>query len=468
MPQNTDHFQELLADVAARGARYLESAQTRRVSPEAAAVESMAQFDADFPEDPVGAMELVELLDRVAAPATVINAGGRYFGFVNGGALPGAVAASWLVDAWDQNAGMRISSPVGGLLEEVALRWTAEVLGLPASCGGGIVTGATMANFSAILAARHALLARQGWEVEKDGMFGAPPVDVVVSEEVHASVLKAFSLAGFGRERLRRVPVDDQGRMRADAMPALKPNTLVAIQAGNVNTGSFDPAREICARAREAGAWVHVDGAFGLWAGASPKYRHLTDGFALADSWATDGHKWPNAGYDCGIVLVKDPAQLRAAMAASASYLVTGPQRDPMNYAPDMSRRARGIEFWATLRSLGRRGLAELIERTCSHAQRFADGFREAGFAVLNDVVINQVLVSFGTPEDTLAVIKRIQEDGTCWAGSTVWQGRTAMRISVSSWATTEEDVERSLAAILRAAGVLRTTGPKRNGIGTS
>ncbi len=442
---------ELLADLASRATRYLEDAPTRRVSPSPDALETLKQLDTPFPPDPLNPQDLVELLDQKAAPATMINTAGRFFGFVNGGTLPGSLAASWLVNAWDQNAGMRISSPAAGLLEEVAIRWTAEALHLPA-LGGGIVTGATMANFSGILAARHALLARQNWNVENDGLFGAPPIDVVVGHEVHSSLLKALSLAGLGRNRIHRVPVDNQGRMQPAALPALTPNTLVCIQAGNVNTGAFDPAPAICEKARQAGAWVHVDGAFGLWAAASPQYRHLTQGFDQADSWATDGHKWPNAGYDCGIVLVKDPQYLHAAMSASAAYLLTGAQREPMNFAPDMSRRARGIEFWATLRSLGRQGLADLIERTCAHARRFASGLTNAGYEVLNEVVINQVMVKFGTPERTLEVIRRIQADGTCWAGSTVWQGHTAMRISVSSWATTEADVDASLIAILKAA----------------
>lgn len=452
MPQNTDHFSQLLPDLAARAAAYLQGAQTRRVAPSGESVAALSVLDTPFPEDPLAPAQLVELLDSTAGPATMINTGGRFFGFVNGGTLPGSLAASWLVNAWDQNAGMRVSSPAGGHLEEVALRWTADVLGLPQQCGGGIVTGATMANFSGILAARHALLERQGWDVERDGLFGAPPIEVICGEEVHASMLKALSLAGLGRGRVHRVSVDNQGRIRASELPVIQPQTLVAIQAGNVNTGSFDPATEICQRAHDADAWVHVDGAFGLWAAASPKYRHLTAGLELADSWALDGHKWPNAGYDCGIVLVRDPRHLHAAMSATASYLVASTERDPMNFAPDMSRRARGIEFWATLRSLGRNGLAALIDRTCAHAQRFAEGLRKGGHTILNDVVINQVLVTFGPPARTLEVIRRIQEDGTCWAGSTVWQGQTAMRISVSSWATTESDVEQSLEAILRAA----------------
>jgi glutamate/tyrosine decarboxylase-like PLP-dependent enzyme len=325
-------------------------------------------------------------------------------------------------------------------------------LGVPGDCEGGIVTSATAANFSALAAARQALLARSGWNVADDGMFGAPPIEVVVGDEVHASVLKALNLAGFGQKRITRVPTDAQGRMRADKLPKLARNSIVCIQAGNVNTGSFDPAMELFRWAHESGSWVHVDGAFGLWAAASPKYRHLTAGFELADSWATDAHKWPNANYDCGIVLVRDAAALRAAMTISAAYLRPGSRREPANQTPDASRRARAVELWATLKSLGRQGLAELIERTCAHARRFAAGLRDAGHEVLNDVVINQVLVSFGPPETTQEVMRRVQEDGTCWCGGTVWQGKTAMRISVSSWATTEEDVEQSLAAILRIA----------------
>jgi len=298
-----------------------------------------------------------------------------------------------------------------------------------------------MANFCGLAAARHALLARAGWNVETDGLFGAPPITVVVGGEAHVSLFKALTLLGLGRDRVVRVPVDGQGRMRADALPHLDNRTILCIQAGNVNTGAFDPAAAICPEAQNAGAWIHVDGAFGLWAAASPAYRHLTHGFELADSWATDGHKWPNIGYDCGVALVRDPETLRAAMSISASYLTLGEHREPSDYNPEMSRRARGVELWAGLRSLGRAGLGAIVERTSAHARRFAEGLRAAGYKVLNDVVINQVLVSFGSPEKTLRTIERIQADGTCWCGSTVWQDHTAMRISVSSWATTEDDV---------------------------
>jgi glutamate/tyrosine decarboxylase-like PLP-dependent enzyme len=392
------------------------------------------------------------MLDDIGSPATVALTGGRYFGFVIGGTLPASLAANWLAGAWDQNVCLRVMSPVAAELEDVVLGWVREALGLPQSCEGGLVTCATTANFTALVAARQAILARAGWDIVEEGMFGAPPIDIVVGEEVHASILKALCLAGFGSKRLIRVPVDGQGRMRAERLPRLNERTILCIQAGNVNTGAFDPAAGLCRRAHEQGAWVHVDGAFGLWARLSPKYRHLTEGFEQADSWATDAHKWPNVNYDCGIVLVRDGMALRSAMTMTAAYLVAGARREPMYQTLEASRRARGVELWAALKSLGRSGLCELIERTCAHAQRFARGLRSAGFEVLNDVVINQVLVSFGAPEVTREVIRRIQEDGTCWCGGTVWQGKTAMRISVSSWATTEADVDRSLEAIVPLA----------------
>jgi len=380
------------------------------------------------------------------------SAGGRFFGFVIGGSLPVTVAASWLATTWDQNAGLVVTSPVNATLENVALRWVKEIFHLPVESAGGFVTCATAANFSALAAARHALMARAGWDVEARGLFAAPPLTIVVGDEVHASVQKALSLVGFGSERVVRVPVDAQGRMRIDAFPSVDERTIVCVQAGNVNSGAFDPVAEICERAHSQGAWVHVDGAFGMWAAAAPARAHLTRGIEDADSWATDAHKWLNVPYDSGLVFARNAGALRAAMSVSGAYLAQDEDRIPYQYTPDFSRRARGVEVWAALRQLGRAGLADLIERTCRHARRFAEGLLAAGYGVLNDVVLNQVLVSFGTAERTREVIRRIQEDGTCWCGGTVWQGHTAMRISVSSWATTEADVERSLAAILRAA----------------
>ena len=449
---------DVLQLAADKAQSYMRGIAERRVAPTEAALSALPELHEPFPISPSDPLEVIARLDQIGSGATVATTGGRYFGFVTGGMVPAAMAANWLAAAWNQNAALRVMSPIAAELEEVVLRWVCEALGLPPDCAGGLVTCATMANCTALVTARQALLAGAGWDVAAEGMFGAPPIQIVVGAEVHASIQKALSLAGFGRNRVTIVEADTQGRMRADKLPRLSDRTIVCIQAGNVNTGAFDPASDICKAAREQGAWVHVDGAFGLWARVSRKYDHLTQGFDEPDSWATDAHKWPNVGYDSGLVIVKDGAALRTSMGITAAYLEPGSRREPMHHAPESSRRARGVELWAALKSLGRSGLCALIERTCAHAQQFAQGLREGGFKVLNDVVINQVLVSFGAPEVTREVIRRVQEDGTCWCGGTVWQGKTAMRISVSSWATTETDVERSLRAIVRIAREYRPT----------
>lgn len=452
--------QKLLEDAAARSIRYFEKLDDRLVSASSGSLAALARLREPLPEGPSDPGETLALLDEVGSPATTATAGGRYFGFVTGGSLPVTVAANWLAAAWDQCSGLVALSPVGGALEEVALRWLIEIFSMPAGTGGGFVTGATMANFTALAAARHAILKQASWDVESKGLFGAPPITVVVGEEVHVSLLKALGMLGLGRDRVVRVPADGQGRMRGDALPRWEGPAIVCLQAGNVNTGAFDPARQITGAAKRAGAWVHVDGAFGLWAAAAPQRRHLVEGFAEADSWAVDAHKWLNVPYDSGIAFVREPEHLRAAMTLSASYLQTSSGREPCHHTPEMSRRARGVEIWAALRALGRSGLAELIERTCGFASRFAEGLRNAGYEILNDVVLNQVLVSFGDAAITQRVIGELQQEGTCWCGGTMWHDRTAMRISVSSWATTEEDVERSLDAILRVAG----RGARRQG----
>ena len=442
----------ILRDAATRGARYLEELETRSVVPSQETLERLSELGGPMPGKPTDPADVLALLDEVGSPATLASAGGRFFGFVIGGSLPAALAANWLGSAWDQNAALVAASPVSAALEETALRWLLDVLDLPSSCGGAFVTGGTMANFTALAAARHAVLEQAGWDVESDGLFGAPPVTVILGEEAHPTLRKALGMLGFGRTRVTVIPVDGQGRMRADALPTLSGPTIICMQSGNINTGAMDPAVEICAAAREAGAWVHVDGAFGMWAAAAPERAHLVAGVADADSWATDAHKWLNVPYDSGLAFVRDPEHLRGAMALSAAYLPFGGQREPSEYTPELSRRARGIEVWAALRSLGRTGLADLIERTCRFATRFAEGLGSAGYAVLNDVVLNQVLVSFGDEETTDRVIAGVQMDGTCWCGGTTWQSQRAMRISVSSWATTDEDVERSLDAMLRVA----------------
>ena len=446
-------MRDLLLQIAERAISYHENLKDRRVSPSPEAIERLAQLGGPLPEKPTAALEVAALLDEFGSPATMATAGGRFFGFVTGGALPATLAANWLAGTWDQNGFSYTSSPVASIIEEIALRWLIEILELPSECGGAFVTGATMANFTGLAAARHAVLERAGWDVESDGLFAAPPVQVIVGAEAHPTLFKALGLLGLGRNRVTTVPVDDQGRMRADLLPPITGPAIVCAQSGNVNTGAFDPVDEICARAHEARAWVHVDGAFGLWASVSPSHAHLRRGVEAADSWATDAHKWLNVPYDSGLTFVRHPQALQSAMSISAAYLPQGERREPFQFTPEASRRARGIEIWAALRSLGRQGIADLIERNCRFAARFAAGLTAAGYRVLNDVVLNQVLVSFGDPEKTRRVIAGIQSDGVCWCGGTVWQGETAMRISVSSWATTEEDVERSLTTILSIAG---------------
>jgi glutamate/tyrosine decarboxylase-like PLP-dependent enzyme len=446
----------LLQQAADRAQRYLRDLPERHVAPLPTALEALKDFKRALPDSPTTPEAVLAELDEIGSPATVASGGPRYFGFVVGGSLPVTTAANWLAAAWDQNAAMKVLSPVAACLEEVTMGWLIELFGLPAGCGAGFVSGASQANFTALAAARHSILARQGWDVEARGLYGAPELKVVVSDEIHATVLKALSLLGLGRERLFRVPVDGQGRLRMDALPLLDDSTLVCVQAGNVNTGSSDLFAEICARAKPAGAWVHVDGAFGLWAAASPAKRRVVDGVVEADSWAVDAHKWLNTPYDGAIAFCRDPESMRAAMSLNAAYLMVSDEREPCHYVPELSRRARGVEIWAALRSLGRLGVAELIERSCRHATRLAEGLRSAGFTVLNEVALNQVLVSFGDDEATRRVIAGIQEEGTLWCGGTVWQGHTAMRISVSSWATSDADVERCIAAIVAIARALK------------
>jgi glutamate/tyrosine decarboxylase-like PLP-dependent enzyme len=443
----------LLDDAARRAQRYLESLPHRRVAPLPEGLAGLAKFHEPLPEHPTDPAEALRRLDELGSPATMAMAGPRFFGFVIGSALPATVASNWLATAWDQNTGLFQPTPGTSTLEMVALDWLLDVLGLPPDSAGAFVTGATIANFTALAAARHSQLARAGWDVDAQGLYGAPPLTLVIGAEAHPTLIKSLGLLGLGRERALVVPVDGQGRMRADALPAITAPAIVCMQSGNVNTGSFDPAAEIIEWAHRAGAWVHVDGAFGLWAAASPRLAPLARGLSAADSWATDAHKWLNVPYDSGLAFVRDGAALRAAMAVHAAYLPQADQRVPSDYTPELSRRARGVDVWMALRTLGRSGLADLLDRTCRHARRFAAGLAGAGHEVLNDVVLNQVLVAFGDAETTDRVIDGIQDDGTCWCGGTTWQGRRAMRISVCSWATTDDDVEMSLAAMLRVAG---------------
>jgi glutamate/tyrosine decarboxylase-like PLP-dependent enzyme len=401
------------------------------------------------------------------------SAGPRYFGFVIGGSVPAAMAADWLTSAWDQNAGLYAISPAASVAEEVAAGWLVELLRLPAGTSTGFVTGATMANFTALAAARHGVLARLGWDVERQGLQGAPPVTVITHAGTHVTVYASLQMLGMGREgeRVRKIAADDQGRMDVEALRAelatIDGPVIVCAQAGNVNTGAFDPFETLIPIAHERGAWVHIDGAFGIWAAAVPSLHPLMAGHDAADSWSTDAHKWLNVPYDSGLVFVRDAAAHHAAMTLGAAYYIEtgGGERDPYNWVPESSRRARGFSVMAALRSMGRSGLVDLIERDCALAKRMADHLRAApATRVLNDVVLNQILVRFDGADGadaagdarTQAVIDAVQRDGTAWLSGTTWAGRAAMRFSISGWQTTEDDIDRTAAVIIDAAERLR------------
>jgi glutamate/tyrosine decarboxylase-like PLP-dependent enzyme len=456
----------LLDETAGLAADYLESLPERPVGWLADVEELRSSLGGPLPEVPSDAGEVIADLAAGAQPGLVASPGGRYFGFVIGATEPAALAADWLTSAWDQNAGLYVCCPASAVVEEVAGVWLAELLGLPAGVGFGLVTGCQMAHVTALAAARHGVLARVGWDVGERGLIGAPAVRVLAGAERHITVDRALRLLGFGTACVTAIEADEQGRMRPsalrDTIAAGEGPAIVCAQAGNVNSGACDELEEIADIAADAGAWLHIDGAFGLWAAASPAYRHLVAGAERADSWAVDAHKWLNVPYDNGIAFCAHPEAQQAAMGARASYLIQadpGGPRDALEWNPEFSRRARGFPVYAAIRSLGRSGIAELIERCCAHAHRFAEALSEvAGIEVLNDVVLNQVLVRFSSEDGdddahTDAVIETVQRDGTCWLSGTTWQGMRAMRISVSSHATTTEDVDRSIEAILRAAG---------------
>ncbi|MGB9112064.1 MAG: aminotransferase class V-fold PLP-dependent enzyme [Acidimicrobiales bacterium] len=457
-------IRKLLEETASFAADYLEQIPERPVKWSAGVDELRSSLGGPLPEGPSDPATVISDLAAAAEPGLVAIPGGRYFGFVIGGSVPAALAADWLTSAWDQNAGLYVGGPSAAVVEEVAGRWVGELLGLPDQASFGFVTGGQMAQFTALAAARHSVLAEVGWDVNADGLIGAPPLNVVVGEERHATVDRALRFLGLGTAHLVPVPADAQGRIvpsaMRDTLARLDGPTIVCTQAGNVNTGSFDPFEEIADATKESGAWLHVDGAFGLWAAASPSLRYLVAGAARADSWATDAHKWLNVPYDSGIVFCAHPDAHRAAMGTRASYLIQsdpGGPRDEIDWNPEFSRRARGFSVYAAVRSLGRSGVAELVERCCAHARHFAEALgADPRIEVLNEVVLNQVLVRFLDDSGdhdarTRAVIGAVQDDGTCWLAGTTWHGMGAMRISVSNWSTTEDDVERSVQAIFRA-----------------
>jgi glutamate/tyrosine decarboxylase-like PLP-dependent enzyme len=458
----------ILARTAEIAAGYLDSLDTRPVHPSVDLAALRAAMGGPLPDGPTDPLEVVEGLAEAADAGLVASAGPRYFGFVVGGGLPASLGADWLAAAWDQNAGLYVLSPAAAVAEEVAAGWLIELLDLPAGTSVGFVTGATMANFTALAAARHGVLARAGWDVERHGLQGAPTVTVVTHAGSHVTVYASLQMLGLGREgeRVLKIAADDQGRMRPDALretlERLTGPTIVCAQAGNVNTGAYDPFEEVIAIAHERGAWVHIDGAFGIWAAAVPSLAHLMQGYRAADSWSTDAHKWLNVPYDSGIVFVRDASAHHAAMTLGAEYYIEtgGSERDSYNWVPESSRRARGFAVLAALRSLGRSGVIDLVERNAAHARRMATALAAAPrVAILNDVVLNQVLVRFEAPGDdpdgtvgdtrTREVIVAVQRDGTSWLSGTTWAGRAAMRFSVSGWRTTEDDIDRSARAIL-------------------
>jgi len=446
-----DSYNKVL-EIAHKHARtYLQSIEYKPVFPKKSSRDALGAFDEDMPVGGFSDTDTLDMLHRVGSPGTTVTMGGRYFGFVVGGATPAAVGANWIAAAWDQSPASEMNSPTGTRIEAVAGRWLKDLFDLPPDAGVGMTTGATMANFTALAAARTRLLEAAGWNVEEQGLYGAPEIKVIVSDEVHVTVEKALAMLGFGKARVVRVPTDDNGAMRLEGVPDLDVLTLVCTQAGNVNSGAIDPIGAIAEKAHKTGAWVHVDGAFGMWGKVSVQHRHLLEGTEKADSFATDAHKWLNTPYDCGIVLCRDAGALYQAMATTAPYFREGGTNAPKDMVPEFSRRARGIEVWAALRTLGRTGLDGMIQRCCDHAKRFAEGLKEQGFEVLNEVVLNQVVATIGTPEQLAAIRAHVEASGECWFGPTVWKDKSAFRISVSSWKTTVTDVERSLAAIKAA-----------------
>jgi glutamate/tyrosine decarboxylase-like PLP-dependent enzyme len=442
---------ELLHLTADYAADFLATLDDRRITPSATLDELRAQLGGPLPQDGLDPRVVIASLVEGVEGGIVGIPSGRFFGFVIGGALPSSLAADWLTSTWDQNAGLYAGGPAASVVEEVCRGWLAELLGLPAQVSAAFVTGCQMAHVTALAAARHAVLERAGWDVEADGLAGSPKITVVVGAKRHVTLDRALRLLGIGASSLVVVPADDQGRMLVDRLPALDGPTIVCGQAGEVNTGAFDDLNAIADHVAGTDAWFHVDGAFGLWAAASPSLRHLVRGSERADSWATDAHKWLNVPYDSGIAFCAHPEAHRAAMRVTASYLIQpgDDRRDQVDWTPEFSRRARGFTVYAAIRELGAAGIAAMVERSCERARQFAELLRDGGLEVLNDVVLNQVLVR--VPAD---VVTRIQEDGTCWLSGTQWDGDHALRISVSNWRTTPEDVERSAEAILAAATV--------------
>jgi glutamate/tyrosine decarboxylase-like PLP-dependent enzyme len=442
---------EALARASLHAADYVKNIKDRRVSPDQGSIAALSEFDEELPQKGLDAIQVLDQLHACGSPATTATTGGRFFGLVVGGSTPAAMGAADLAASWDQVAILEATAPSAVYIERVAGRWILDLLGLPSACSVGFTTGSSVANLTALAAARDAQYRKLGISLTELGLAGVQPLRIVVSEQSHITVHKALGLLGIGKNQIFRVPCDSQGRMLPDAMPPMDADTVVCLQAGNVNSGASDSFLEIIPKAQEAGAWVHVDGAFGLWAAASPDKRALVAGVQLADSWAVDAHKWLNTPYDCGLAICRDSSAVHAVMTTQAPYLAVGQHASPKDMVPEFSRRARGVEVWAAIKEMGRDGVAQLIDRCCAHSRRLSLGLGKMGYEVLNDVVLNQVVAAIGTPAQIAKIVASVQREGECWFGATIWQGRHAIRLSVSSWATSESDIDRTLAAIARA-----------------
>ena len=428
------------------GIEYLQKAFQRNVFPEAESLEQLSVFEEAMPQESGKAHDILKMLNKYGSPATVSQVGGRFFGFVNGSVVPAGLAAKNLSIFWDQNSAMQVLSPISSKLETVVQKWLIELFGFPSKTVAGFVSGTSMANLCGLLAARYRILKDQDWDITEKGLFDAPKIRVVTGRDAHSTVLKAISMVGLGKANVEWVDVDEEGRIIVDQIPKLDSQTILILQAGNVNSGAFDDFASICKMARNTGAWIHVDGAFGLWAGATKKFAHLTSGFEWAHSYAVDGHKTLNVPYDSGIIMCQDEEALSSSLHMTGGYIIQGEDRDGMYYTPEMSRRARIIELWASLKYLGKKGIEEMIDGMHKNAKLFAAQLSTIpGFNILNDVVFNQVIVQCETEEITNQVIKEIQEIRTCWVGGSTWKGRRVIRISLCSWATTAKDVNISI-----------------------
>jgi len=431
---------------------YSDEVPQMDVFPTEASLEGLKKFDEAMPIATGDATAIIKQLHQLGSPATIAQTGGRYFGFVNGGAIPVSIAAKWLADFWDQNGGLYLTSPINAKLEAICENGLKEILGLPSETVAGFVSGTSMANVCALAAARFRLLKNKGWDINEKGLNGAPPIRIIAHRQVHGCIPKGLAMLGFGQENITWIPADDQGRIIVEHLPELDDSCMVLLQAGNANTGAFDDFETVCTKAQEAGAWVHIDGAFGLWVGATTTLNHLTKGMEKANSWSVDGHKTLNTPYDSGIILCQDAEALISALQATGEYIIYNPdKRDPMLYTPEMSKRSRAIELWVTMKYLGKEGIDEMVTGFYQRAKQLENGLLEHGFEIVNDVVFNQVLVKCSTPKLTNATLLNVQKSGECWCGGSSWAGDPVVRVSVCSWATTEEDIERTIQVFAKA-----------------